>query len=225
MSTQALGCGASGTDFAARQVCTSRQLACKVIPVDDLPETQESLGMRERYLTSEARRAKMMDKFREFIILKALDHVRLISHPVRWHADNCSAKHYQIGEGDVHLGQHVSSDLAVSLRLLTCARYIFTELCGGGDLFSHWMVKQSLSEGQVACIIQQILKAVAYLHQNNIVHRDLKLENVLMTGFDSTCRVVITDFGLAREEPKPAGGSANASRMKTLVGTARYCAP
>lgn len=51
------------------------------------------------------------------------------------------------------------------------------------------------SESQVKCIVLQVLKGLRYLHHNFIVHRDLKVSNLLMT--DKGC-VKIADFGLAR---------------------------
>ncbi|XP_029464079.1 cyclin-dependent kinase 10 isoform X1 [Rhinatrema bivittatum] len=51
------------------------------------------------------------------------------------------------------------------------------------------------SEAQVKCIVLQLLRGLQYLHENFIVHRDLKVSNLLMT--DKGC-VKIADFGLAR---------------------------
>ncbi|KAJ6643906.1 Cyclin-dependent kinase 10 [Pseudolycoriella hygida] len=60
------------------------------------------------------------------------------------------------------------------------------------------------SESQVKCIVLQVLKGLKYLHSNFIVHRDLKVSNILIA--ERTGAVKIADFGLARYfgiPPKP----------------------
>ena len=74
--------------------------------------------------------------------------------------------------------------------------YIITEYCHEGDLFDAIKGKP-LSEYQVACIMYQILLAVNHLHKMNIMHRDLKLENILVTKIeeDGLYRIKLCDFG------------------------------
>ncbi|KAL4494052.1 hypothetical protein ABPG72_016008 [Tetrahymena utriculariae] len=54
----------------------------------------------------------------------------------------------------------------------------------------------SFKEEDFKCIFKQILQGVKYLHENYILHRDIKWENLLI---DKDRRIVITDFGLSRE--------------------------
>jgi len=56
-----------------------------------------------------------------------------------------------------------------------------------------------MSIGEIKCIILQILNGISYLHQNFIMHRDLKLSNLLI-GKDGVIK--IADFGLARKYGK-----------------------
>jgi len=56
------------------------------------------------------------------------------------------------------------------------------------------------SESEVKCIMMQLLDAVAYLHENWIIHRDLKLSNLL---FNNKGQLKLCDFGLAREYGEP----------------------
>ncbi|KAK2460010.1 hypothetical protein APHAL10511_008016 [Amanita phalloides] len=93
--------------------------------------------------------------------------------------------------------------------------WIVTELCCGGELFDYLVEKGRLSEDEAKIIFGQLCLAVAYLHDKGIVHRDLKLENVLL---DEHCRVKLGDFGFTREYER-------GSYMETFCGTTGYAAP
>lgn len=93
--------------------------------------------------------------------------------------------------------------------------WIVTELCSGGELFDYLVEKGRLSETETKYIFGQLCLAVAYLHGKGIVHRDLKLENVLL---DERCRVKLGDFGFTREFEKGA-------LMETFCGTTGYASP
>jgi len=93
--------------------------------------------------------------------------------------------------------------------------WIVTELCCGGELFDYLVEKGRLSEDETRVIFGQLCLAVAYLHDSNIVHRDLKLENVLL---DERCRVKLGDFGFTREFDR-------GSLMETFCGTTGYASP
>ena len=56
---------------------------------------------------------------------------------------------------------------------------------------------KTLSEGQAKWVMIQILNGLDYLHQNNILFRDIKLENIL---FDIEGKIKITDFGLSKPD-------------------------
>lgn len=73
--------------------------------------------------------------------------------------------------------------------------YIITERCFGGDLFA----RDPYSEKEAATIISQILSAVGYMHSRNIIHRDLKFENILFESDYEDASIKIIDFGLAKK--------------------------
>ncbi|KAI8801578.1 kinase-like domain-containing protein [Cladochytrium replicatum] len=72
--------------------------------------------------------------------------------------------------------------------------YLVTELCINGELFQYLSKRGRLTEPEARSIMFQVVKGVEYLHGFGIIHRDLKLNNLLLTDlFD----VKIADFGLA----------------------------
>ena len=100
---------------------------------------------------------------------------------------------------------------------------LITEYCEEGELFDQ--VKNQLSETQIAVIFRQLLSGLAYLHSNNIVHRDLKLENILIheiekskTTGEDLFNIKIIDFGTARIFDKN-------NKPQSIVGSSYYIAP
>merc|ERR1719231_1461244 len=89
------------------------------------------------------------------------------------------------------------------------------ELMTGGELFAEVIDRGGLDEDTAKMFFRQILMGMAYCHGRKLVHRDIKLENLLLTGDKQT--VKIADFGLAKDV------SEDASR--TIIGTAKYVAP
>jgi calcium-dependent protein kinase len=71
---------------------------------------------------------------------------------------------------------------------------IVMELCSGGDLYK----RNPYTEAQAANIVRQVLSAVAYLHDRNIIHRDIKYENIMFESKDPNAQVKLIDFGLAK---------------------------
>ena len=82
--------------------------------------------------------------------------------------------------------------------------------------------KVDLSEDQACNILEQLLLTLDYMHKRNIVHRDIKLDNILINKIDDTDHIAvkIADFGLSAFLPEdPAQG------LNYLCGTPSYMAP
>lgn len=70
------------------------------------------------------------------------------------------------------------------------------EYLEGGELLDYLSRKGRLGLHEALVFFKQIASAMNYCHSKNIVHRDLKLENVLLKSKNST-EIKIADFGIA----------------------------
>merc|ERR1719162_2050256 len=77
--------------------------------------------------------------------------------------------------------------------------YLIMELSLGGELFDRIIDAGHFTEIQAAVLMQQIFRAMYYMHENKVCHRDLKPENFLFTSKEplEKCALKIIDFGLA----------------------------
>ena len=71
---------------------------------------------------------------------------------------------------------------------------IIMEYASGGELFDHILNNRYLKDNSARRLFAQLVSGVGYLHKKGIVHRDLKLENLLL---DRNRNIIITDFGFA----------------------------
>ncbi|KAM8923470.1 serine/threonine-protein kinase 33 isoform 2-T3 [Lycaon pictus] len=104
--------------------------------------------------------------------------------------------------------------------------YLVMELCEDGELKEILDRKGHFSENETRWIIQSLASAIAYLHSKDIVHRDLKLENIMVKSSftddnnEMNLNIKVTDFGLA---VKKHGRSE--AMLQTTCGTPIYMAP
>jgi serine/threonine protein kinase len=95
--------------------------------------------------------------------------------------------------------------------------YLILEYCEGGDLGSFIKKHGPVSESVAQRWTQQIVEGFKALHRKNIIHRDLKLQNILMTEASTQAGLKLADFGLSR--------FLEDDLAKTWVGTPLYMAP
>uniref|UniRef100_A0A915C7Q7 phosphorylase kinase n=1 Tax=Parascaris univalens TaxID=6257 RepID=A0A915C7Q7_PARUN len=89
------------------------------------------------------------------------------------------------------------------------------EMAPNGELFEMLNKSVTVSEKKARRLMRQLFDGVSFMHERNIVHRDLKLENILCIDDE---RVVISDFGFATQlQP--------GQKLKELLGTPGYLAP
>ena len=72
--------------------------------------------------------------------------------------------------------------------------YLVLELLTGGELFDTIIAKGHYSESDARTVTITLLKAIKYLHDQNVAHRDLKPENILLKDKGGG-EIKITDFG------------------------------
>ncbi|CAJ1370199.1 unnamed protein product [Effrenium voratum] len=98
--------------------------------------------------------------------------------------------------------------------------YLVMELCSGGELFDRIIESGHFSEVQAAILMQQIIRAIYYMHENHVCHRDLKPENFLFMTKDPIEKnfLKIIDFGLSCK-------FIPAKPLSTKAGTPYYVAP
>ena len=72
---------------------------------------------------------------------------------------------------------------------------IIMEYINGGNLFSFVKKRRKLSEKTAKFLFRQIIQGIKYIHSQNIVHRDIKLENIII---DFNNNVKICDFGIGK---------------------------
>jgi len=94
--------------------------------------------------------------------------------------------------------------------------YLVLELCRNGELRSYLKSTGKLVDKEARSFMKQIVEGVIYLHKQGIMHRDLKLANLLL---DDNFNVKIADFGLATALKDPR------EQHYTLCGTPNYIAP
>ena len=97
------------------------------------------------------------------------------------------------------------------------------EYCKYTDLYNYF--KFHLSEKQICIILYQILSGVLYLHENNIIHRDIKLENIMVDHIEKDQYtsepyffIKIADFGSSKYFTKE-------KKENQIIGTCYYIAP
>ncbi|KAG3269601.1 ribosomal protein S6 kinase-related protein isoform X1 [Ictidomys tridecemlineatus] len=83
------------------------------------------------------------------------------------------------------------------------------------DLYSLWSAVGCFPEASIRLFAAELVLVLCYLHDVGIIHRDVKMENILL---DERGHLKLTDFGLSRHLPQGA-------RAYTICGTLQYMAP
>ncbi|CAG8462724.1 7326_t:CDS:2 [Acaulospora morrowiae] len=127
------------------------------------------------------------------------------------HAENCTR--------EIHHLRHLHHPNIISLLEIIPTEskiYMVLEYCEGGELYDFLVDRGGrLRENLARKIFGQLCRAVKYCHDRRIVHRDLKLENILL---DANNNVKLGDFGFTRE-------CESKKLLETICGSVGYSAP
>ncbi|XP_076590684.1 MAP/microtubule affinity-regulating kinase 4 isoform X1 [Chaetodon auriga] len=93
--------------------------------------------------------------------------------------------------------------------------YLIMEYASGGEVFDYLVAHGRMKEKEARAKFRQIVSAVHYCHLKNIVHRDLKAENLLL---DADSNIKIADFGFSNE-------FSAGNKLDTFCGSPPYAAP
>ncbi|XP_033125405.1 serine/threonine-protein kinase 10-like isoform X2 [Anneissia japonica] len=95
--------------------------------------------------------------------------------------------------------------------------WMLLEFCGGGALDDIMLeLEKGLTEPQIKAICKEVLEALSFLHDNKVIHRDLKAGNILLT-IDG--KVKLADFGVSAKNDKTR------QKRDTFIGTPYWMAP
>ncbi|KAJ3017237.1 hypothetical protein HKX48_003658 [Thoreauomyces humboldtii] len=220
-----LGSGATGFVVAARRLTDHCPVAVKFLYKDRIPVTHL---LRDRQLGGFVAP--------EVFILKRLDHMHIIKYLDFFEDEKFFYLITEHGEPPIptHLGSNfcdlqefpfqppTPSPSAYGLNPVRLHNHLTPGLRRrptSQDLFAHIDENPHMPEVTVRHIFSQLAGAVHHLHSRNIVHRDIKDENVLVSDPD-THLVKLIDFGLAAQVP-----AKESEYFTGMHGTPMCCAP
>ncbi|XP_062590189.1 serine/threonine-protein kinase Nek4-like [Saccostrea cucullata] len=137
--------------------------------------------------------------------------------------ENATDRHRELVNREIEILQQVDHPNVVHYHyhiVVDKIACIVMEYCGGGTLYQHIQnLKKDnkvMDEEEFVSTLVQISKGVEFLHDNAVIHRDLKTKNMLYT--DDRKVIKIGDFGVAKL-------ISNSPEMSVLVGTPYYLSP
>lgn len=98
------------------------------------------------------------------------------------------------------------------------SQFIALQYLNGVDLIDFLKCKGALPQSIACHIFKSLAKAIMHIHQNGLVHRDIKSDNIIIT---KACKPLILDFGFSSKST----GDLDNGYFTTKLGTSSYMAP
>lgn len=198
-----VGQGAFGKVFKARKISTNKEVAVKIVTCKS-PEGVD-LALSEFWTLSDLSNNENILKFSE-AYLEFKGEFEILKH-----GDHLNSDRYR------HLVECVLKGEFPSVEMMNYKLWFTLEYCDGGDL-NRYIIKHSKSTKYNNIISIQLIKGLQFLHKHNVVHRDLKPDNILVQTRSRGPLIKIADFGLSRVL---SGGS----RCNSACGSDFFMAP
>ena len=98
--------------------------------------------------------------------------------------------------------------------------YLVQEYIDGHDLSQEIYAGNQLSEAKVTQLLLEILEVLTFIHDRNIIHRDVKAQNLMRRNSDG--KIILIDFGTVKEIGKLKANPQELTNASVIVGTSGY---
>ncbi|MGC9525259.1 MAG: GUN4 domain-containing protein [Limnospira sp.] len=131
--------------------------------------------------------------------------------------EKASQLFYQEAECLEDLGKHPQIPELFAYFISDNRQYLVQEFIPGETLESELDRHGVFSERQIRELLSDLLKILQFVHAKNVIHRDIKPDNIIRRSADQ--KLVLVDFGVAKVM------RSHRTKFGTLIGTPGYCAP
>ncbi|XP_072553105.1 NUAK family SNF1-like kinase 1 isoform X2 [Salminus brasiliensis] len=203
---ESAGAGASASESLA---------VAKMNPAAGVKTHQHKHSLKRRFVVLETLGKGTYGKVKKAVERQSGKTVAMKSIRKEWLSDDLDRAHIK---REIEITSSLSHSNIIQIYEVFESRekiVMVMEYASGGELYEYIQMRQRLTEEEARCFFRQITSAVLYCHKNGVVHRDLKLENILL---DQDLNVKLADFGLSNQYQ-------NGRFLDTFCGSPLYASP